>query len=292
MATKGAGSGAQSARRRGLAKHESFFRYANDRWAKIAGGVALLAILVYAIDDPAPAPNGGSAYGYILGTIGALLILWLTLLGMRKRWIVPGNWSLKAWTSAHVFLGMALLVIGTLHTGFQFEWNVHTLAYVLMVIVIVSGMVGVLLYLLLPRALSDNRGEMTETQMVAALADIDRQLHDAAQPLERRRAERVDLALSEDVFAPGFARRVLGSFPPGATLDAREAFRAEGRTAFMHSDAKIEALLGRRLSVMALMQRHMHLKALLEGWLYLHVPVTFALIAALTAHVVAVFFYW
>jgi hypothetical protein len=30
----------------------------------------------------------------------------------------------------------------------------------------------------------------------------------------------------------------------------------------------------------------------LEVWLYIHVPLTFALIAALAAHIIAVFFYW
>ena len=34
------------------------------------------------------------------------------------------------------------------------------------------------------------------------------------------------------------------------------------------------------------------LKAMLEIWLYVHVPATFALIAALIAHIVSVFFYW
>jgi hypothetical protein len=46
-----------------------------------------------------------------------------------------------------------------------------------------------------------------------------------------------------------------------------------------------EAILGR-------VRRHLKLKAMLEIWLYVHVPVTFALIAALSAHIVSVFFYW
>jgi hypothetical protein len=32
--------------------------------------------------------------------------------------------------------------------------------------------------------------------------------------------------------------------------------------------------------------------ALMEIWLYLHVPLSFALLAALTAHIVSVLFYW
>src|SRR3546814_1095555 len=66
-------------------RHEGFLRYAGFRWAKISGGLCLLVIVSYSLIDVQPRPNGGSWYGYTLGTIGALLILWLTALGYRKR---------------------------------------------------------------------------------------------------------------------------------------------------------------------------------------------------------------
>ena len=34
------------------------------------------------------------------------------------------------------------------------------------------------------------------------------------------------------------------------------------------------------------------MKTQLEIWLYLHVPATFALLAALIAHILSVFLYW
>ncbi|HEX7875700.1 MAG TPA: hypothetical protein VF489_03845, partial [Sphingobium sp.] len=55
---------------------------------------------------------------------------------------------------------------------------------------------------------------------------------------------------------------------------------------------KIDALLERKQAMLARLRRHLKLKALLEIWLTVHVPATFALIAALTAHIVSVFFYW
>src|SRR5690606_40027227 len=67
---------------------------------------------------------------------------------------------------------------------FQLGWNVHTLAYVLMMLVIASGVYGMVVYATLPQALSDNRREMTKRQMVEALAAIDRQLE--ARSEERR----------------------------------------------------------------------------------------------------------
>ena len=137
--------------------HEGFLRHRDYRWLKIARRFCAVAILAYLLIDVEPRPNGGSWYGYTLGTIGALLILWLTALGVRKRAITRKRWSLKAWTSAHVYLGLSLIVIATLHTGFQFGWNIHTLAYVLMMLVILSGIYGISAYAFLPAALSDNR---------------------------------------------------------------------------------------------------------------------------------------
>src|SRR4051795_7157795 len=142
------------------ASHEGFLRHKGFRWLKIALFLCLAAGLAYGLIDVQPRPNGGSPVGYTLGTIATLLILWLTLLGLRKRAMTRGRWSLKAWTSAHVYLGLSLIVIATLHTGFQLGWNVHTLAYLLMVLVILSGIYGVFAYAFLPAALSDNRSEM------------------------------------------------------------------------------------------------------------------------------------
>ena len=42
--------------------------------------------------------------------------------------------------------------MATLHAAFQVGWNVHTLAYVLMLLVIASGIYGVVNYARLPSA--------------------------------------------------------------------------------------------------------------------------------------------
>ena len=280
--------------RRLSADHEGFLRHRGFRWLKRAAALSLIAIIAFALADAQPRPNGGTWLGYTLGTLGAGLIVWLALLGVRKRNMTRGSWSLKAWTSAHVYLGLALIVIATLHSGFQFGWNVHTLAYALMILVIVSGIYGVTVYALLPAALSSNREEMTQPQMIEALAAVDRQLADAAQPLERRWTEPVLAALSESAFSGGLWRRLRGGpRGGGATLAAIAALNlASSAEADDPALIRVEALLQRRGAQLERVRRHLRLKALLEVWLYVHVPATFALLAALTAHVVSVFFYW
>jgi hypothetical protein len=236
--------------------------------------------------DQQPRPNGGTWYGYTLGTIGLGLIVWLSLLGVRKRRINPGAWSLKAWTSAHVYLGLSLVVVGTLHTGFQIGWNVHTLAYVLMLLVIATGIYGVIVYATLPASLSANRKEMTRGQMLDALTAIDRQLESAAQPLARTEADLVIAALAQDTFAGGALARLTGRYPGCATTRALRAMSSDDAA------TRVNALLERRREQLAQIRGQLRIRALLEIWLFIHIPLTIALIAALAAHVISVFYYW
>lgn len=292
MATK---TGNRTGGRERQSDHESFLRYQGFRWLKIALAISFIALLIYGFNDVQPRPNGGSAYGYTMGTIGVLMILWLSLLGVRKRAITPGRWSLKSWTSAHVYLGLSLIVIATLHTGFQFGWNVHTLAYVLMMVVIASGVFGIAVYASIPQALSANRGETTQIQMLENLRMLDRQLHEAGQPLAHDEADIVRMSLNDDPFGGGVIARLTGRYPKCGTRQALAAVRAHpSRVAGYGNDAldMVEVLLERKRSALSRIRKHLRLKSLLEIWLHIHVPLTFALIAALVVHIVAVFYYW
>lgn len=294
MASAANGSFKRAEERRS-ADHESFLAHRRFRWLKIALFLGLVAILSYLLIDVQPRHNGGSWYGYTLGTIGVLLILWLTWLGVRKRRMTAGRWSLKAWTSAHVYLGLLLVVIGTLHTGFQLGWNVHTLAWALMMLVIASGIYGISAYAVLPEKLSVNRREMTREQMVASLAAIDRQLEAAAQPLDREEADYVIAALEHDPFKADVLARLAGRQRRDPTNRALRMITT--RSAWDHDEddvaqQRVRALLSRRQSQIAQIRNHMRIKAMLEIWLYVHVPLTIALLAALTAHIISVFYYW
>ena len=248
------------------------------------------------IADPSLQHSGGTLYGYTTGTIAALLIVWLTMLGIRKRAMTQGNWSLKAWVSAHVYLGLSLIVIATLHSGFQFDWNVHTLAYALMLIVIVSGIFGVLAYSYLPRRLSENRAETTQKQMLEIVRALDVRLLQTAQPLDHKQAALVRASLEKTRLGGSFWNRATGIHLNCATRRARRKLaRARRRTKDGAEAATLDALvnlLQQKSVTLTKIRRHIRLRALLEVWLYVHVPMTFALLAALIAHIVSVFFYW
>ena len=73
-----------------------------------------------------------------------------------------------------------MIVVATLHTGFRFHWNVHTLAFVLMALVIASGIFGAYVFLRYPTLMTANRAGATLKSMSADLAALDQQCRDLA----------------------------------------------------------------------------------------------------------------
>ncbi len=284
--------GKRQGERSDASRHEGFLRHRGFKWLKVAVVLCVVATAAYFLVDVRPRPSGGTWYGYTLGTISALIIVWLTLIGIRKRAMTPGHWSLKAWVSAHVYLGLSLTVLATLHTGFKLGWNVHTLAYALMMLVIVSGMFGVIVYAILPVRLSENRREMTQRQMLETIKSLDQQLNAAAQPLDRRQADIVRLSLEKTDISGGFWARLTGVHPNCGTSRAASQWAREKGKVDAKAWDQIAALLDRKKKTLWMARRHIRIRAILEVWLKIHVPATFALLAALTAHIVSVFFYW
>jgi hypothetical protein len=277
------------------ARHQSFLLHNGQLYMRVAVGLCLLSIVAYLAFNPSPRHSGGDWLGYTLGTVGALLIVWLTLLGLRKRAITPGRWSLKAWTSAHVYLGLSLIVIGTLHTGFQFGWNVHTLAYALMLVVIGSGMFGIYYYATLPRLMSDNRAETGGAQMLEEIAALDVDLAHAAQPIGEADAKWVQRSIEAKNFSRALHVRLARRHPRCPTARALQALRTSAHAqtgGTRDSLGRVIALLERKEALLGRARRHIRYKTLLELWLYVHVPITFALLAALTVHIISVFYFW
>ncbi|MBX3456019.1 hypothetical protein [Ferrovibrio sp.] len=275
-------------------RHESVLVYRGFRYLRFALGLCILAILAYVFHDAYPEPNGGTWLGYTLGTIGLGIILFLAWFGIRKRRYGPSADRLADWLSAHVYLGLALIVIATLHAGFQVGWNVHTLAYGLMLTVIVSGIFGVYAYLRYPQLMTENRRGTTLQQMLAQIADLDREIRRVGLPLSEA-VNRALISSATDTKVGGtFWRQLAGNDPHCATTAARLlvtklAAEETGNQALMR---QLLGLLARKEGLLERARRDVQLGALLKVWLFFHVPLTFGLLAALFAHVFSVFYYW
>ncbi len=291
--------------------HESILAFRKRRYLWVAIAISVAAFAWYLFDDPQEPPNGGTVLGYTLGTIGALLIVWLSWFGVRKRRYASTAGTLQGWLSAHVYLGLALLVIALLHTGFQFGVNVHTLAFALMVLVIVSGLYGVMIYMRYPERASENRGGSSRAELMDQLEDLDRRSQRVAEELSPDYQElvasgisRTQLGstlwtrlrgrdLSQVVLREGGETRVVANPGQEAALDwlAAEQARATDADA-LAKIGELSGLIRNKRRLLRQLTNDLKIQAGLEIWLYFHVPLTAALLMALVAHVITVFLYW
>lgn len=276
-------------------RHQSFLVHKHFRYLKIAALAAVLAIVLYVVDRPYGARYGGTWAGYTLGIAGALLILWLMWFGYRKRSYLKDQGDLAGWLSAHVYLGLALLVIATLHTGFHFGWNVHTLAYALMVLVIASGAFGVYCYSRYPRLMTENRHGLILSQMLGRIASLDEELRKAALGIGDRTAALVERSVEGTALGGSLWQQLSGRYPHCATAAALSGIDRIAPAVPMAEEAtlrQIRVLLDEKGQLLARARRDISYKAMMDVWLYVHVPLSFALLAALLAHVISVFYLW
>ena len=294
---------------------EDIATWRRGRYFKVSLALGAACVLLYVSQygGLAQPPNGGTWQGYALGTVGALLVLTLSFLGIRKRLYASRLGSVQGWTSAHVYLGTTLLLIATLHCAGQFGWNVHTLAYVLTVLVITSGLFGLYQYRHLPRRIADNADDRTRQEWLEQAEELDRRILavvsgcDASlhamvlSALDRTRIGGSVLAQlsardlsTVAVTSGGRASIALVSNCDQATVIGELARRIPNARIVAEAEAinELLALFGRRCVVLRTLRRDIRLKGLLKIWLYLHVPLTTALLVALSVHILTTFIYW
>ncbi len=295
--------------------HDSILDYRSFRYLWISLILSIGSITAYLWHDPIGVPNGGSWLGYTLGTVGALLILWLLWFGIRKRRYASGSSSARGWLSAHVYLGTTLILVAFLHAGFQVGWNIHTLALVLMLLVIFSGFFGVYAYLRYPSLMTRNRADSTRTAMLAEIRELDQQTLQIADKVDKSIHDAIlgsiqNTRLGGSVWAQLRAHDdggvALAKLKKAVSTPEKEGKSKSGQTMVMMvdflanqaSDAQSEQLrrlidlVSRKRALATRVARDIQLQALMEIWLYVHVPLSLGLLGALTAHVLSVFFYW
>jgi hypothetical protein len=272
----------------------SFLSYRGFRHMKLAAALLVLATLLFALHRPVGGRNGGTAVGYALGGLCALLMLWLLWFGVRKRSYRAAGAPLQGWLSAHVWWGATLLFLVPLHSAFQFGWNVHTLAYVAIVAVIASGLVGVMAYVFLPDTITQIRSGRRFDALLQEVADVDAECRSLAAGMPDPIARAVANAI-ESVRLGGGVRRQLRAEPGDASGEALQELERLRET--LPAGAGTEAdqlvrLLTRKQVLLQTLRSDIRQRTLLDLWLWVHVPLSIAAVAAVAVHVFVVFYYW
>lgn len=306
-------------------RRSTLLEYKNYRYFKIASLLMIIALMVYSFDQHATIGYGGTWLGYLFGILSTLIIVALVLYGIRKRLtpklkerrkspksLLPmqavvdrrtrkANWhrnqgaTLQGWLSVHIYFGIMLAVLATLHTGFQFGWNVHTLAYVLMMAVIISGFYGIYAYLRFPRLMTGNMGGDTFDTLLLKIGDLDKLASDKSLQFSDDICAVVLKARQETRIGGNFFQQLRGYQRNCPTAKAVQQLQKLGKNlkdAELKSFNDLYSIMAHKEALVTRAWQDVMYRARVEFWLYLHAPLSIALITALIAHIVAIFFYW
>ena len=266
---------------------------ASVRWRRRAFVVFLLLCASYGwYAWKTPFLHGGSPEGVAYGVLGTLSILVLLYFGVRKR-AYRSRWgTLEGWLQCHVYLGLLAAVLVLFHTGFRFEDKVALAAFGVLLLVAASGLWGAVAYTVLPRRLTELEGDLTPEKMSEQLNQLGRTM---ARLASGRSApfQKVCQGLLAETRPRAFAGwRIL----PGASGRAEKRAPWAAALAQVPSGEQEEL---RQLLVLSRQRKELEIRLvsqqryrnLLDVWLYIHVPLSIALVVLIAAHLVAVFFY-
>lgn len=292
-------------------KSENVLQFAGGRYLWLSLILCAVSLLLYLSHVDLRLANGGTWQGYTLGAIGLLLIVWLSVLGIRKRSYGSRMGTVMGWTSAHIYLGLSLIIVATLHTGFEFAWNLHLLAYLFMLVVIISGIIGTVFYILFPRQSFLNRNSLSSQKLQQQVTELHEKILGLvplctkgeqlviASALENTEPLHNNLLAIKSRDSSFYVGKVDGQLvnvdnPEQATI---RRWLAE-QLMFVKSDAHLELMTGLLElfsdygTLLKKVRAEQRTKVLFKLWLAVHIPCTIALIVALTTHILTTFMYW
>jgi hypothetical protein len=313
----------------------NFLGYRNYRYLKLAGVLVGFFLLSYwAISPFGGTSYGGTWFGYLLGSVSLVMVLLLAWYGVRRRRTpmmpdrrradrrrmmltvgadqpkrrgrdrrLPGtdrSWrnggTLRGWLSAHVYLGAVLLVTVSLHSGFRFGWNVHTLAYLLVLVVLVSGIYGVFAYVRYPRLITENIGGDTLHSLQLRISELDEMARIRALGLPDKVNALVSMARTETRLGGNLFQQLSATRHYCPTAVALRELQLLGQELVSGDQPQLmrdlHFVLLQKQQLVRKARNDIYLNARMRSWLYLHTPLSVALLAAIVAHVLTIFLYW
>jgi hypothetical protein len=267
-------------------------------------------------------PSGGSAMGLIYGIVGYALMIFAGLIGLRKKYPIWQVGRATTWMRGHLWLGLLSFPLILFHSAFSLgAGTLSRTLMVLFIVVVASGILGAILQHFIPRLMTERVPletiyEQIDSVRLQLVEEADKIAADLRSALEG------DLSLvgeKERATAASAGTRGGLTFASGLGANDRtseivaEFFQKELRPFLLGEDQRRSPLadksqasrifgqlrvqlpkgLWAKLADLENLcdekrgldrQRVMH--HVLHGWLLVHIPISYALLALAAIHAV------
>jgi hypothetical protein len=256
--------------------------------------------------------RGGDLAGLWFGILGSLLMIYAGLLAAvrkRPRWAWLG--ARQTWLRGHIWLGLLSVVLVLCHSSFRWGGPLEMILWVVLLVVVTSGVVGLILQNLLPRLVTARVPCEAPYEQIPHLYQAMRRKADAiidevcgphapgphslentvavVQYASDARAQLRDFY--EQEVRPFLGPRVPRNSPLFNPQQAEAHFDKMKKLAALSEVAESVADIAMLCVERRLLREQERLHTWLHGWLLIHVPLSVALLVLGVLHVVAALYY-
>ncbi len=285
----------------------------HKRWAAVTTALAVVAAALYGVTvwKTPNGPSGGSWPGLLFGIAGSSLMLFAGLLSARKQ--VP-TWRVgraSTWLKGHIWLGMLSVPLIAFHSAFRWGGPLEIVLWIVFGVIVASGLFGLALQQFLTRMMTTGAPLETIYEQIpqvcaAMLADSDALVAGVCGPLEGLPAPAAEAA-GEKKGKPKKAEPLAGSGPlkefylhevrPFLSDRFSRTHRLADAPRVAATFAQVRVVLPttlhdaiEQLQARCEERRQLALQARLHhwlhGWLFVHVPLSVALLVLGVAHAI------
>jgi len=263
--------------------------FAARRWmAGVLTLVAAAGVVAWLMSYPSP-----RAAAYDSGWLLAGTMVLLALYNVRKKLPYPPLLSSSAWLQVHVYVGLLSVVVFLGHIGMRWPTGAFEVTLAgLYVLVAGTGVLGIVISRLIPKRLTATGAEVLYERVPIAR----RELRERAEGLALASVRESNKTTLSDFYRDRLAvffreprhrwQHLLRSSRP------RQRLETELRSLGRYLDERERAVadeLAELIEAKDDLDRHWAMQGLLKGWLFVHIPLTYALLISTAAHVALVY---
>ncbi len=256
------------------------------RWTGLmltGGAVIVLGAFLY-IERLALRPAATWSGWVLLG-----VVLFLTAYNARKKLTYPPLGSSAAWLQLHVYGGLGCVVVYVYHTAGRWPTGLfENVLGLLFLGVAASGVAGIFISRTVPRRLTLAGGEVIYERIPA----YREQLRTAADKLVAETVESSGATVLAEYYAGPLSDYFRGPRDRGSHLrQSNRPLRTQLRgledlERFLNDDEKTAAAaLKESVRLKDQLDKHSAMQGLLKTWLFVHIPLTYAMLLCVGVHV-------